>query len=92
MRRLRREWGYFGYFLVAIGLIIAVVAANVAWRDPGSGLLLLVPGSLFYFVGGFFVVLSNDYRRGTKAFITLSFLRLVFAAATMTALIPVIRR
>ena len=92
MRRLRREWGYVGYVLIGIGLIFAFISAYISWKDPAVGLLFLVPGSFFYLTGGLLVVLAFNYKRGTKPFLTLSLLRLIFALSAMVSLIPLIRK
>jgi len=82
------RFGPIGMGLAGVGVALAVSSHLFVW--PGFPRVLnplILVGAFAYLAGGFLAVAANGYRPGTKPFLWLRVLRVVFAASVVFAIL-----
>ncbi|MBS1705924.1 MAG: hypothetical protein JST40_08625 [Armatimonadetes bacterium] len=82
MRRLPEPYGKFGMGLGVTGVALAWIA-HVFSGSPLVMLLLIGVGSSMYLLGGFLMVATYSYHRGSKAMLIMRVLRIALALSVV---------
>ncbi|HRF59960.1 MAG TPA: hypothetical protein PLH94_08615 [Fimbriimonadaceae bacterium] len=86
MKRPTPQAGYAGLGVAVAGVLIAAFGALTSTKTSSPWLPMLV-GAALYLVGSLLAVAAFGYKRGTKLFLTIRVMRLVFAAVVMLGLV-----
>lgn len=86
MNRPTPQAGYAGLGLAVGGVLIAAFGALTGTKTSNPWIAMLI-GAGLYLVGSLLAVAAFGYRRGTKLFLTIRVMRLVFAAVVMLGLV-----
>lgn len=81
---VKPEAGRLGMAIATSGLAVAAVSMLVA---PSIGPMVLLGGAALYLVGAALGVAAFGYQRGSKLFLALRVMRLIFAAIVIFSIL-----
>lgn len=90
VKRSSKLVGQVGFALCGLGVLCAIMAAVTSRSNPALAPWLIAGGMFIYLPGGLAVVAAFGYSRGSKPYLAMMIMRIIFAFAVMLSLIGII--